>query len=71
MGPALPPTSITDPEAIAASEVRLRQAPLSAISSLAEIIEKPAERFGLELERNGTIEVAHERLIETTGRSCR
>jgi hypothetical protein len=31
-------------------EVRLRQAPLSAIGSLAEIIEKPAERFGLELE---------------------
>jgi hypothetical protein len=31
-------------------EVRLRQAPLSAIGSLAEIIEKPADRFGLELE---------------------
>ena len=36
--------------AFAGSEVRLRQAPLSAIGSLAEIIEKPAERFGLELE---------------------
>ena len=34
----------------AGSEVRLRQAPLSAIGSLAEVIEKPAERFGLELE---------------------
>jgi WD40 repeat protein len=34
----------------AGPEVRLRQAPLSAIGSLAEIIEKPAERFGLELE---------------------
>jgi len=32
------------------SEIRLRQAPLSAIASLAEIIEKPADRFGLELE---------------------
>jgi hypothetical protein len=30
--------------------VRLRQAPLSAIGSLAKLIEKPAERFGLELE---------------------
>jgi len=36
--------------AFAESEVRLRQAPLSAIGSLAEVIEKPAERFGLELE---------------------
>jgi hypothetical protein len=34
----------------AGPEVRLRQAPLSAIGSLAEIIEKPADRFGLELE---------------------
>jgi len=34
----------------AGPEVRLRQAPLSAIGSLAEIIEKPAERFGLDLE---------------------
>jgi WD40 repeat protein len=34
----------------AGPEVRLRQAPLSAIGSLAEVIEKPAERFGLELE---------------------
>src|SRR5215204_1941388 len=31
-------------------EVRLRQAPLSPIGSLAEIIEKPADRFGLVLE---------------------
>ena len=36
--------------AFAGCEVRLRQAPLSAIGSLAEVIEKPAERFGLELE---------------------
>ena len=36
--------------AFAGSQVRLRQAPLSAIGSLAEVIEKPAERFGLELE---------------------
>ena len=36
--------------AFGGSEVRLRQAPLSAIGSLAEVIEKPAERFGLELE---------------------
>src|SRR6516164_1104142 len=34
----------------ASAEVRLRQTPLSAIGSLAEIIEKPADRFGLELE---------------------
>jgi hypothetical protein len=34
----------------ARTEVRLRQAPLSAIGSLAEVIEKPAERFGIELE---------------------
>src|SRR5262245_44823503 len=34
----------------AGSEVRLRQAQLSAIGSLAEVIDKPAERFGLELE---------------------
>ncbi len=34
----------------AGPEVRLRQAPLSAIGSLAEVIEKPADRFGLELE---------------------
>jgi hypothetical protein len=34
----------------AGTEVRLRQAPLSAIGSLAEVIEKPAERFGIELE---------------------
>jgi hypothetical protein len=38
-------------EAIFAStEVRLRQAPLTAIGSLAEVIEKPADRFGIELE---------------------
>ena len=35
----------------AGSEVRLRQAPLSAIGWLAEVIEKPAELFWLELER--------------------
>jgi WD40 repeat protein len=34
----------------AGPEVRLRQAPLSAIGSLAEVIEKPADRFGIELE---------------------
>jgi WD40 repeat protein len=34
----------------AGTEVRLRQAPVSAIGSLAEVIEKPAERFGIELE---------------------
>src|SRR5271169_1896309 len=34
----------------AGPEVRLRQVPLSAIGSLAEIIEKPADRFGIELE---------------------
>jgi hypothetical protein len=34
----------------AGTELRLRQAPLSAIGSLAEVIEKPAERFGIELE---------------------
>ena len=34
----------------AGSAVRLRQAPLSAVGSLAEVIEKPADRFGLELE---------------------
>jgi WD40 repeat protein len=34
----------------AGTEVRLRQAPLSALGSLAEVIHKPAERFGLELE---------------------
>jgi WD40 repeat protein len=34
----------------AGSNVRLRQAPLSGIVSLAEVIEKPADRFGLELE---------------------
>jgi TIR domain/Protein of unknown function (DUF3040) len=34
----------------AGTEVRLRHAPLSAIGSLAEVIEKPAERFGIELE---------------------
>src|SRR5271165_1173644 len=34
----------------AGSEIRLWQAPLSAIGSLAEIIEKPADRFGIELE---------------------
>ena len=34
----------------AGTEVRPRQAPLSAIGSLAEVIEKPAERFGIELE---------------------
>ncbi len=43
----------------AGTEVRLRQAPLSAIGSLAEIIEKPAERFGIELEPGLT-----ERIIE-------
>jgi WD40 repeat protein len=37
--------------AFAGSEIRLRQAPLSAIASLAEIIEKPADRFGIELEQ--------------------
>jgi len=39
------------------SEVRLRQIPLSTIGSLPEVIEKPAERFGLELEPglSGTI----------------
>ena len=36
--------------AFAGTEVRLRQAPLSPIGSLAEIIEKPADRFGLVLE---------------------
>ena len=36
--------------AFAGPEIRLRQAPLSAIGSLAEVIEKPADRFGLELE---------------------
>src|SRR5262245_60484623 len=36
--------------AFAGSSVRLWQAPLSAIGSLGEIIEKPADRFGLELE---------------------
>jgi hypothetical protein len=35
---------------VAGTEVRLRQTPLSAIGSLAEVIEKPAERFGIELE---------------------
>jgi len=34
----------------AGPEIRLQQAALSAIGSLAEIIEKPADRFGLELE---------------------
>jgi WD40 repeat protein len=34
----------------AGTEVRLRQVSLSAIGSLAEVIEKPAERFGIELE---------------------
>jgi WD40 repeat protein len=36
--------------AFAGPEVRLRQAPLSAIGSFTEIIEKPAERFGIDLE---------------------
>ena len=36
--------------ALPGPEVRLRQVPLSAIGSLAEIIEKPAERFAIELE---------------------
>jgi WD40 repeat protein len=35
---------------LAGPEVRLRQAPLSAIGALAEAIEKPADRFGIELE---------------------
>ncbi len=39
--------------------VRLLQAPLSAVNSLAEVIEKPAERFGLVLEPGLT-----ERIIE-------
>jgi len=34
----------------AGPEVRLLQAPLSAIGSLSEVIEKPADRFGIELE---------------------
>jgi hypothetical protein len=34
----------------AGTEVRLRQTPLSAIGSLAEVIEKPADRFGINLE---------------------
>jgi WD40 repeat protein len=37
-------------EIYAASNVGLRHAPLSPIASLAEIIEKPADRFGIELE---------------------
>jgi hypothetical protein len=37
-------------EVFAGTEFRLRQSPLNAIGSLAEIIEEPAERFGLELE---------------------
>jgi hypothetical protein len=45
--------------AFAGPELRLRQAPLSTIGSLAEIIEKPAERFGLALEAGLT-----ERIIE-------
>jgi len=36
--------------AFAKSSVRLRHAPLSTIGSLSEVIEKPADRFGLELE---------------------
>jgi hypothetical protein len=44
---------------LAGPEIRLRQAPLSAIGSLAEIIEKPADRFGLELEPGLT-----ERIVE-------
>jgi WD40 repeat protein len=40
-------------------EIRLRQAPLSAIGSLAEVIEKPADRFAIELEPGLT-----ERIIE-------
>jgi hypothetical protein len=43
----------------AGPEVRLRQAPLSAIRSLAEVIENPADRFGIELEPGLT-----ERIIE-------
>jgi WD40 repeat protein len=35
---------------VAGPEVRLLQAPLSAIGSLSEVIEKPANRFGIELE---------------------
>jgi hypothetical protein len=47
-------------EAIFAStEVRLWQSPLSALGSLAEIIEKPADRFGIELEPGLT-----ERIVE-------
>jgi WD40 repeat protein len=36
--------------AFAGPDIRLRQAPLSALGSLAEVVEKPAERFGIELE---------------------
>ena len=43
----------------AGSAVRLRQAPLSAVNSLAEVIEKPAQRFVLVLEQGLT-----ERIIE-------
>jgi WD40 repeat protein len=35
----------------AGPKVRLLQAPLSAIGSLSEVIEKPADRFGIDLER--------------------
>jgi hypothetical protein len=46
--------------AFAGSEVRLRQAPLSAIGSLAEIIEKPADRFGIELEPGLTEQIVED-----------
>ncbi len=45
--------------ALAGPEVRLRQAPLSTLASLAEVIEKPAERFGIQLETG-----LSERIIE-------
>ena len=45
--------------AFAGPEVRLRQAPLSTLGSLAEVIEKPAERFGIQLETGLT-----ERIVE-------
>ena len=45
--------------AFAGPEVRLWQAPLSTLGSLAEVIEKPAERFGIQLEAGLT-----ERIIE-------
>jgi hypothetical protein len=44
----------------AGTEVRLLQAPLSAIGSLTEVIEKPAERFGIELEPGLTGRIVEE-----------